>query len=597
MALNIKQQRAQRAQGHTRIIAGPGTGKTTLLIARCEHLLKDPKARLGLVTFATAAADEMRQRLNDGCSSKRVTVSTFDALARQQVMSTIRGRRPPRAFEKRLLIQKTMAHLGSDMNEDQASELIQRLDTYLKPESESDNELELEFYDTYRGFLEQDGLMDFCEIARLAVTKMADGEIPCLGVTHLLVDEFQDTSPIQMEWLQAHWEAGVEITTVGDDDQSIFGFRQAMGYPGMEIFGLSTGASDFVLDGCYRCAPEIISAANALIANNRERLPKQIQSLTAPGGKVRHWVFESDEHEFVALNAFIQNATEHGPEKTIAILARNNYVLDAVEAQLRIAGVHLRRVGGRSIWDKPGGSLMLNLVELATQSGPNRLGTLMTVLRWAHAGEAVMNDYRDYISANGWFAGLPETAQKDRVIHHFADVFTTWASMIHEGLAEPALDCMQDWIDANCRTNEESKVSKLAAQSLRPRAGQSLRARMAQIQQSQSRGKNAPDTPLVELITMHGSKGCEWESVWITGAREGVVPSKPSLMSEFDGDLLVIEEERRLFYVATTRAKRVLVIAATQTSPSRFCAETQLRALVHPKNHAERLWGSETCQQ
>ena len=121
---------------------------------------------------------------------------------------------------------------------------------------------------------------------RLAVEGMEQGTIPPYPFTYLLVDEFQDTDPLQYRWIELHAKAGSIVTVVGDDDQSIYAFREALGYRGMESFITEFDAKPVVLGSNYRCRAEILSAADRVIRNNVDRIAKVLRAEKGAGGSV-----------------------------------------------------------------------------------------------------------------------------------------------------------------------------------------------------------------------------------------------------------------------------------------------------------------------
>lgn len=574
MALSQKQDRARTGGDYVRVIAGPGSGKTTLLVARTGHLLEDPGAVVGMVTFANPAAREMRERMTGTVDMSRVLVSTFDALARQQFQPFLNRRRPPKYFERQILIRRALDEVGGGFEEDVAGEVIDELNNMLHPDQAEASCFDL--FDAYRSLMESDGLIDFAEVARQVVFKLRSGEIEPVEVTHLLVDEFQDTAPIQLAWLKAHWEAGVKVTVVGDDDQSIYGFRSAMGNEGMEQFSSETDAEDYFLDECYRCAPEIVELASKVIGYNLARIPKNIQSMAAPGGVVEHGRYGEPQDEFDALDKWIKEIREERQGQTIGILARTNRLLDNTEAMLRVGGYKYRRIGGKSIWDTQGAGLLLGLAELATFRTYLEAPNAANALSWAQVSQDLVNDYRDHIIDNGLYAPLPGHFDDDPRVGEFHDQLAFWSGMVIDGMDSPALKCIAAWITDHARLSADGKTPWIAADALkgRPDSNSTLAQRLRSV--SMSRGKSDESDPdVIDIATMHGAKGMEWDGVWVTGVDEPGIPGKQALETEANGSIHEIEEERRLFYVAMTRAKRRLWLASSQR-PSRFVIEAGL---------------------
>jgi len=574
MTLSLKQDQARKAGDYVRVIAGPGSGKTTLLVARTSFLLEQPGAVVGLVTFANPAAQEMRERLTGNADMSRVRVSTFDSFARQQFMPFLNGRRPPKYFERQILMTRAISESGSDFDLEKAGEVINEMNNRLHPEKAESECVDL--FETYRDLMENDGLIDFAEIARQVVLGLHGGKIKPLQVTHILVDEFQDTAPVQLAWLEQHWKRGIKITVVGDDDQSIYGFRSAMGNGGMNQFASATNAEDYFLNECYRCAPEIIDIADRVIANNLSRIKKHITSMASPGGSVRHAQYEEMEDQFEALDGWIKEIRAESSGLTIGVLARTNRGLDDIEAMLRVGEYKYRRIGGKSIWETQGAGLLLGLAELAVFRTYIEAPNAANALSWAQVPQNLVNQYRSHIISKGLFSDLPGYLCGDSRVTGFHEQLATWSNMIIEGLDGPALKCIAAWITDHARIATDSKTAWIAASALKgnPKSKATLPQRIRSVTMGNSKTDES-DPEVIDIATMHGAKGMEWDGVWITGANEPGIPGKQAIQTELNGSFHEIEEERRLFYVAVTRAKRWLSIASNK-KPSRFVVEAGL---------------------
>ena len=180
-----------------------------------------------------------------------------------------------------------------------------------------------------------------------AVSLMDEEKIKPYYGTHLLVDEFQDTDRAQYEWIKQHAKTGMITTVVGDDDQSIYGFRNAEGYAGMMRFKTDFNAQLISLPINYRCAPEILYPAARLINQNKERVEKDITAFQKPGGKVEILNFATRDDE---IDAFVETVKDN--PNSWAILGRTNKILDIVELYLKDEGVNYRRTAGSDFWDK-----------------------------------------------------------------------------------------------------------------------------------------------------------------------------------------------------------------------------------------------------
>lgn len=162
----------------------------------------------------------------------------------------------------------------------------------------------------------------------MAVAGMLTGGIRHYSVHHLLVDEYQDCDSLQSRWTSLHAAAGSVVCVVGDDDQTIFGFRDALGYQGMEAFIKEFDARAIVLGKNYRSHSEILSAADKIIRNNAQRISKDLLAHRGSGGSVEFKRFDDEYKEAVAVVETLAPAIRAG--KTAAVLARTNRILDPI---------------------------------------------------------------------------------------------------------------------------------------------------------------------------------------------------------------------------------------------------------------------------
>ncbi|CAE6863772.1 ATP-dependent DNA helicase Rep [Paraburkholderia aspalathi] len=230
-------------------------------------------------------------------------------------------------------------------------------------------------YNAYQEALARNGKIDFQDLLRLAVAGMEKGEIQPYPFTDLLVDEFQDTDPLQYRWVELHANAGARVTVVGDDDQSIYGFRAALGFRGMESFASTFDAQRVVLGSNYRCRSEILDAADRLIRHNEDRIPKLLRAERGTGGTVD--TQRSDDEYIDAVAALDALQPKLAAGRSCAILARTNRILDPIESVCRSHGVPYFRASGRSIINRPQGALMCNLLEIVQGTRLNGLDAVL----------------------------------------------------------------------------------------------------------------------------------------------------------------------------------------------------------------------------
>jgi len=290
--LNQYQARAVNAAGHCTVLACPGSGKTRVLSMRAARLLSENKTgRLCAVTFTRDAAIELRTRILQLCGereAKRIAVGTFHSVALSQIRrlknsSTIKLLSDG---ERTGLLKRCYAQYKCDTPFDKVHSAIDRAKSKLGRTIFADPGVE-DVFDAYQNLLATERGMDFADILLTVVNGIQDESIKPLSVRWLLADEFQDADEVQAQWVIEHGKAGIEVTIVGDDDQSLYAFRNALGYAGMQRVTQLLVAQEITLPINYRCAPNILAHAATLIAHNPNRAGKSIEPDRAAIGIIK----------------------------------------------------------------------------------------------------------------------------------------------------------------------------------------------------------------------------------------------------------------------------------------------------------------------
>jgi len=559
--LNPQQREVAELRHHCVAIACPGAGKTKTIAAKAALLLSNPTAIVGAVTFSKDAALELRDRIlalaGDG-AKKRLIAGTFHSLAFKQL-----GKRDIATDGDRLgLITRVIAELGLNWKPEEVVPVVERIKTNFGRVEAGTPDAQI--YAAYQAALERNGKIDFQDMLRLAVAGMETGKFAPYQFTDLLVDEFQDTDPLQYRWVELHARAGAQVTVVGDDDQSIYGFRAALGVRGMEKFAETFNAQRVVLASNYRCHGEILSAADRVIRNNTDRIAKILRAERGPGGTVAIKRSDDEYADAVAAVEALHPLLRAG--KSCAILARTNRILDPIEAVCRSHGVLYFRASGSSVLNRPQGALMCNLLQVAEGRKQNGLDAvlgymgmstpLLGALHRAMGPVLVQRLKKDLVDI-----GLPEdTATAYR---SFMKRLSEWQEMCERRFYSLVLDGVHELMTTYAKNDQAIRAIQGTYDVLSRLSGT-----FAERIEYLKRDNNKPADGALVLTTMHSSKGLEWDHVWITRAEEGVVPDEKSTESE----------ERRLFYVAMTRARDTLTIATIRKNPvSRFVLESEAR--------------------
>jgi DNA helicase-2/ATP-dependent DNA helicase PcrA len=581
--LNHAQQAAVRVDGHCLITACPGSGKTTVLKHRAAFLLRgNPASNLVGVTFTSDAASELEERIRAEIpkAGDRVTCGTFHSLCKLQLersglkFSIVDEEQQGRLIRRACLESVDPGEAGYDF--ESAKVFIDNIKCQVDPILPSPaSEPLVGVYEVYQKLLRQMGAFDFADLMVEAVRGMTNGTVEPFRCTYLLADEFQDTDEVQLAWVMAHARQGVQVTVVGDDDQSIYGWRAALGFEGLERFRHSTQATHVALNVTYRCAREIVTPAARLITCNTERVEKVLDTVNRTQGQVRIRRCSTSEEEIDRLTAEILRS---GNESEWGVLARTNAQLDAIENVLSSESIKYVRAGGRSLWDARGPSVFLGVCQSLAQGnmigvdelmrcigvGEQRLEGLHSAYNSKSAGslQRFLNDQRNL-------------GKKDHV-EALRLRLREWQQQLRGGEDKLALGNIATFIRTRAKLYDKARSSKDQAKDFvmmeqcvnslsRLKGG--LASRMVALRQSEKRpDKNAEG---VRLMTLHSSKGLEFERVWIVGCVQGTLPSSKS----------PIPEERRLFYVGMTRAKRDLTLSYVindKTPPSMFLAEAGL---------------------
>lgn len=567
MELNPYQERAVTASGHCTILACPGSGKTRVLSERAARLLANhQKGRLCAVTFTRDAATELRSRIlaSSGTDhARRLAVGTFHSLALAQLKRFARKKQPRLLAEGERLavLRRCWKQLAPNLAFDDVVQAIDAIKARLSPAPLADPSLDAVF----RGYcevMESEGAMDFSDLILRAVRHMNDGVMPPLPIRWLLVDEAQDMDEVQMEWILLHGRAGAEVTLVGDDDQSLYGFRHALGYAGLQEVTFALSATETTLPVNYRCAPNILGHAAKLIAHNKDRAAKKITAHREEVGEIRviraadRWA-ESDH-----VAEAIRNSEKYAEW---AILARTNLILDA--AELSLAGIDrpYTRSGGKSVWEHSIGSVFAGLLRSVVDDSWTGVAN---ALSFCGIDADRVNGYsrRSSGSCAARLDAAIDLAQGDdstrTKLLRLRMGLASWSEQFAKNRAALVVHGVAAFLSDHCKPNQASLLRRLEASVVRMSG--SLSQRLSAL----GRFPEAQPRAGIQIMTLHASKGLEFDNVWIMGCEDGNLPHTDSTENE----------ERRLLYVGMTRARHRLILSSAMEEglESRFLEEAGL---------------------
>ena len=610
------------------VLAGPGSGKTRALTCRIAALVQDrgvSPAEILAVTFTNRAAREMKERLADllGPAHQDLTVGTFHSVSSRLLRRVGAWSGQEHGFSilddgdqlsllKRLL-REIAPHGGPEAGRIQHwLSLVRESGLPVDPDSAPlpeplTREMGLTLLTRYEEALEQARALDFSGLLLMLVHQVEQGHPRTLGAvrsfSHLLVDEFQDTNRVQMQWILCFSPDGSGLWLVGDEDQSIYGWRGArldniLGFP--ERF---PGSRVVKLERSYRSGGGILEAAGGLIAHNRGRYVKRLVPMRKRGLPVEvHW-HASSRMEAEQVVERVAGALATGlPGTEVAIFYRTQQQSRQVERALARRNIPYKVVAGRSFYERREVRDVLAYLRLlanprdveafrrACSSPPRGIGkrTRQAVLaRGSEEGLSVLDACRALLR-DGRLSGRPASGVRgfvemmdDLLADEHGALEMLWAVLRRSAYLE--------YLQARYRPNEAAErtanVQELlvAAREAQLAGAGSLRDFLDGVSLTVSSDGVVADEK-VSLMTLHAAKGLEFDMVFVIGLAEGLIPL---LRRGEEGDL---EEERRLLYVGMTRARERLVMSGARLQlsfgqtmnmePSRFVGELPARSLA-----------------
>ncbi len=600
------------------VLAGAGSGKTRVLTTRAAWLIQTGQASpMGImaVTFTNKAAKEMLARISAmlPINTRGMWVGTFHGLCNRMLRAHFREANLPQLFQildtqdQLSLIKRLLKSLNADEERFPPRQVqwfiaASKEEGLRAPEVETHDEFTRRMKDIYAAYDEQcqrEGVVDFAELLLRSyeLLSRSDALREHYGsrFRHILVDEFQDTNRLQYRWLRRLAGPDSAIFAVGDDDQSIYAFRGASA-ANMQDLQRDFGVERLIkLEQNYRSHGHILDAANALIGHNRKRLGKSLWTAETKGEPLR--VFEGltdlEEADFITDEVRALRA-EGVALDDIAVLYRSNAQSRVLEHALFRAGTPYRVYGGLRFFERQEVKHALAYLRLVANSDDD--GALMRVINFPARGigNRTLEQLQDAAKERGgslWAAakaraegkkpegqdpsslkGVPafvalvekmRDATKDlplpETIEHVVEASGLRAHYRSEKEGLDRLENLSELINAATIFVAERDVQP-AGEAVGADEPDELTAFLAHAALEAGEHQAQAGTQALQLMTAHSAKGLEFHSVFVSGLEEGLFPHENSL-TEADG----IEEERRLMYVALTRARRRLYLSLAQS--------------------------------
>ncbi|UKL01352.1 UvrD-helicase domain-containing protein [Brevibacillus brevis] len=620
-----QQQAVHATEGPFLILAGAGSGKTRVMTARTTHLISELGVKpnqIMVVTFTTKAADEIRQRIArqlPAGQARELIAGTFHSIFYRMLLH----HQPERWDQQRLLkkdwqkwrlMRETGALLGHDelatLKETEITEalgIISRWkNEYILPqevayrETTSDAEKRaIQLYPLYEATKKKHQWFDFDDML-IGCYEMLRDDSSLLRryqerITYVMVDEFQDINRIQYETVKLLAAPQNNLCVIGDDDQSIYGFR---GSDPQYILGFTKDfpqASTFTLEVNYRSHSSIVSLGYSLIGHNRERWAKECQSFHREEGDT--YLFEPEDEEEQAsriVDEIIHRREQGAILGECAILYRTNESARPILERLSEAGIPFHYTQEEdSFYQRQTVRWSLNYLRLALN--PDDTDALKEILSTLYISAEMWNALRSQaiIEDKPILHVLPHLAQlkpyQRKHMQQINEILTACKDVPPAQALELIYEDgkLRDYLKKRAKDREDGRerwndeLQQILAASKRHATISDFLAYIDQMARQEKEWRTMRPLPdeAVHVLSIHRAKGLEYDHVFLPDLVEGALPHEYTLDELRKGSSGALEEERRLLYVAITRARHSLCIGiprerfGRKTRTSRFIAE------------------------
>jgi len=614
---------------HALILAGAGSGKTRVLTTRIAWLISTsqvgPHGVLA-VTFTNKAAKEMTARLSSlvPINVRGMWIGTFHGLCNRLLRAHYREAGLPQTFQildsadQLAMVKRLLKNLNIDDEKYPPRELCHFINAHKEQGVRAgqaevyDNytQKRVEIYAEYEAQCNREGVVDFAELL-LRCYELLQRNEPLRAhyqqrFRHILVDEFQDTNVLQYAWLKLLAGGGASVFAVGDDDQSIYRFRGAEVGNMRDFEREYAGPNIIRLEQNYRSQGNILAAANAIIKNNRERLGKNLWTDAGEGEPIRAFEAYSDLDEARFVVEEVRELVRDGVSPTqIALLYRSNAQSRVLENELFTKNVPYKVYGGlrfferqeikhalaylRLLGNPDDDTAFLRVVNFPTRGiGARSLENLQATAHQMNsslynaaasltgkAGQTVGAFIRLIEALRTETEGLPLPEMVEHVIEKsgLAQHYRT------EKEGQDRLENLDELINAAATfVDDEGAIGE----------GGALVSFLTLASLEAGEHQAGEGQEAVQLMSVHAAKGLEFDVVFITGLEQGLFPHENSVNEGKDG----LEEERRLMYVAVTRARQRLYVSCAQTrmlhGQTRYCMPSSFLDEI-PENLMRKL--------
>lgn len=625
-SLNPKQKEiVLMNQGALMVLAGAGSGKTKAITSKISYLLQEKKVPVQsilAVTFTNKAAKEMKERVLKIVDFPEwsLNISTFHSFCvgvlrkNPELLGLKRSFTIYDSSESLAVMKRILKNHDVDPRDFSPKEVLSYIDRLKNkgyyPGKEGDVEdLDLnhdffQYYVEYERELSSSNALDFGSLI-VRVLELFEKNPTILQLyqdrfKYILVDEYQDTNKSQFQLINLLAQRHIHLCVVGDLDQSIYSFRNAEVRNILLFEKIYSNCKIIKLEQNYRSTVNIVEAASAVISHNVHRKEKQLISLQDQGEKIKVIeCFNQDVEASLIANSIFMIRNRGGNLDDVAIFYRNNAQSRKLEDALRQLRISYKIIGGMKFYERKEVKDLICYLRLL--ANPEDNASVLRVINTPSRGLGPGTIDKLLLESKSKGVSLWEQVRSPSIklspkvmksLKEFSDVIVESSQKIkRDSLAsvfeylfvmsgyKSKLESSTNYEDAARLDNLKELKSALMDYSSRENPLEEFleESALASAEQEVDEGGRG----VVQLMTIHASKGLEFDTVFVSGVEEGIFPSSRSL--EEEDDIVGIEEERRLFYVAMTRARKDLYLTYTlsrimygsisQNPPSRFLFE------------------------
>lgn len=592
--LNEKQREAVvTTEGPVLVLAGAGTGKTRVITYRIAHLIRDKEVSPGnilAVTFTNKAAGEMKSRMKElvGALAEAVHMGTFHSICLNILRKDGDKVGLPSSFavadqeDRAAIMRDAVKDLNIDKKQFPPRQYNHIISAFKNTEKyvqdlmpEETMHRLVDVYKSYQEALRSQRLIDFDDMISLVV-RLFDRNRDVLEeyrevYKYILVDEYQDTNTVQSRLLRLLAGERGNLCVVGDDDQSIYGWRGAEVRNILDFDKVFKDVKEIKLEGNYRSGKTILSAANRLIKYNRNRRGKTLEASSDKAADVRTCQFSGDKEEAEGVAALIENMRNKGEDLSdIAILYRTNAQSRNFEVALNKLRIPYKVIGGVGFYMRKEIKDILSYLKVL--DNPYDIVSFRRSVKVPprHVGDASIDKLASVAAEKG-ISILEAAAQDMDAVSRNRNALDRYLEIMDEtdktGGIKNKIETVTEKInyieylkqtedpdEVNIRIENIMELYSAAAAFEEQNPEASLKDFLAGTALITSSDEADTEEGAVKMMTMHAAKGLEFKRVFLTGLEEGLFPLSTA---EEEGK---VEEERRLCYVGITRAMETLYV-------------------------------------